>query len=57
MNVDDLVARIDKRIAELEEERREAEQSDASKLGQVIDTIKGRRDELYQASATGSTEE
>ena len=58
LNVDDLVARIDKRIAELEEEeRREAEQSDASKLGQVIDTIKGRRDELYQASATGSTEE
>lgn len=56
-NVDDLVARIDKRIAELEEERIEAEQSDATKLGQVVDTIKSRRDELYQASMTGSIEE
>ena len=58
LNVDDLVARIDKRIAGLEEEeRREAEQSDTSKLDQVIDTIKSRRDELYQTSVTGSTEE
>ena len=58
LNVDDLVAKIDKRIAELEEEeRREAGKSDESKLTQVVDTIKNRRDELYQASVTGSTEE
>lgn len=55
LNVDDLVARIDKKIAELEdEERRKADQS---KMDHVIDTIKGRREELYQASVTGSTEE
>lgn len=57
LNVDDLIARIDKRIAELEEEQRETGPSDASKLGQVVDTIKSRRDEIYQASATDSTEE
>ena len=58
LNVDDLVARIDKRIAELEaDERREIEKTDAPKLDQVVDTIKSRRDELYQANATDSTEE
>ena len=57
-SVDDLVARIDKRIADLEEEeRKEANKSDVSKLSQVVDIIKSRRDELYQASTIGSTEE
>lgn len=57
LHIDNLVTRRDERVAELDEEQRGAEQSDASKLSQVIDTIKSRRDELYQASATGSTEE
>ena len=57
-DADELIARIDKQIAELEaEERKKAEQSAASRLSQVVDTIKSRRDELYQASAAGSTEE
>ena len=55
LDVDQLVAKINKKNAELEEEK--LKKLDASKLGQVINTIKDRRDELYQASTIGSTEE
>lgn len=52
--MDQLVARIDKKIAELEEERNK---SDASNWIMCIDTIKERRDGLYQAGLTDSTDE
>ena len=48
-NADDLVARIDKKIAELEEEERTKQ-----KLDHVVDTIKERREKLYQACKTES---
>ena len=55
LDVDQLVARIDKKIAELEEEERK--KSGTSKLDHVIDTIKERLDGLYQAGVTDSTDE
>ena len=55
LDMNQLVARIDKKIAELEEEERK--KSDASKLNQVIDRIKERRDGLYQADLTDFTDE
>lgn len=55
LDIDALVARIDKKIAELEEEERK--QSEASKLNHVIDKIKERRDGLYQAGAPDFIEE
>ena len=55
LDVDQLVARMDKKNAELEGEERE--KSDVSKLNHVIDTIKERRDGLYQAGVSDSNEE
>lgn len=52
---DQLIARINQKIAELEASERE--EAEASKLDQVIDTIKKRRDGLYQPDTSDSTEE
>lgn len=52
---DQLIARINQKIAELEAS--ECEEAEASKLDQVIDTIEKRRDGLYQPDTQASTEE
>lgn len=47
-DVDELVARIDKKIAELEAEEKEIATS-SDKLKSIIDTIEARRNELYHS--------